>query len=59
MTTSGEREFLDLETLPMDEINDGDPVAETEDEYGVVSDDPPGVPPPVDLENQNEEVSDA
>lgn len=58
MTTSGEREFLDLETLPMDEVNDEDPVVETEEEYGVVNDDPPGSPPPDDNAPQNEVADD-
>ena len=53
MTTSGEREFLDTETLPMTEVNDEDPVIESEDEYGVLDDDPPGVPAPVEPDDQN------
>jgi hypothetical protein len=52
-------DFLDDEFLPLGEVHDGDPVEETPDEYGVVSDDPPGSPPPPDLENQNEEPTDA
>lgn len=54
MTTSGEREFLDTETLAMTEVNDEDPVVESEEEYGVLNDDPPAAPPPVeDAEDQN------
>lgn len=54
MTTSGEREFLDTETLLMSEVNEEDPVVETEEEYGVLSDDPPGVPAPEEQdEDQN------
>lgn len=54
MTTSGEREFLDTETLLMSEVNDEDPVVETEEEYGVLNDDPPGAPLPEEHdEDQN------
>jgi len=58
---SGENEFFDTETIPMSEVNDGDPVEETEAEYGDVDDfeDPPGVPAPEDLEDQNEGAVDA
>lgn len=55
MTTSGEREFLDTETLLMEEVHDGEPVVETEEEYGVLSDDPPAAPMPEEHdEDQNE-----
>lgn len=58
MTTSGEREFLDTETLPMTEVNDEDPVIESEDEYGVLDDDPPHAPAPVELADDQNVVPD-
>lgn len=50
---TGEAEYLDDDTLAMDEVNDGDPEVETAEEYGATDDDPPGVEPPPDLAMQN------
>ena len=56
----GGNEFFDDDFLPMTEINDESAVEETAEDYGVVDDDdPPGVPAPLDLEDQNEERDDA
>ncbi len=55
----GGNEYLDDDFLPMTEINDEDAVEETPEDYGAVDDDPPGVPAPPDLEDQNEERDDA
>lgn len=44
-------EYLADEPLPDEELNELAPEEEAEEEYG--SDDPPGVPLPPDLEDQN------
>jgi len=57
---SGENEFYDTDTIPMSEVNEEEPTEETEEEYGDTSEfeDPPGVPAPPDLEDQNGEEGD-
>lgn len=50
-------EYLDDETLADDDLADAPPELETEDEYGPIAADPPGVPAPPEGDTQNEVVA--